>query len=383
MHRHLAAFFLALGLAATTLLSAQPHAPWLWRVETNPPSFLYGTVHLGHPDLARLHPAAERAFLRADVLLPELTLEELNREPPVQMLLLPLGQSARNFLSADTWNRLDSVLRSLRSPYRASDLAPFKLWVITMLVQELAFEAAVPAWVENDILDVHLIMRAAALGKPVIGLETQTEQLNAFDGLSLSTQAVLLEDLLKEAANPAGLAAELNQFTSTYLTGDETLMLAALAEDGASPASLEFDQRILHARDGVLATRMDRRLRDWPHLSHFFAVGVAHLIGEQSLPVRLRQMGYRVTRIRADHLTLLAADLGGGWRYLDRWEWVWTSEAHDWVFHPRIGWVYPLGTEASSWVYHPVHGWVWTGSSWFPWAYRLTSGDWVELGQAG
>ena len=56
-----------------------------------------------------------------------------------------------------------------------------------------------------------------------------------------------------------------------------------------------------------------------------------------------------------------------------------------WIFHPQMGWLYPVELEDSSvWLYHEARGWAWTRSSSFPWLYFDKTGGWkyflAELG---
>ena len=58
-----------------------------------------------------------------------------------------------------------------------------------------------------------------------------------------------------------------------------------------------------------------------------------------------------------------------------------------WIFHPQMGWLFPVELEDSSvWFYHETRGWAWTKSGSFPWLYFASPspGGWkyflAELG---
>lgn len=58
-----------------------------------------------------------------------------------------------------------------------------------------------------------------------------------------------------------------------------------------------------------------------------------------------------------------------------------------WIFHPQMGWLFPVdGEDSSIWFYHNTRGWAWTKSSSYPWLYFNTPapGGWkyflAELG---
>ena len=63
---------------------------------------------------------------------------------------------------------------------------------------------------------------------------------------------------------------------------------------GAEEARLqaEFEQRVLHDRNGRLAERMEPRLQAG---GAFIAVGALHLLGDRGVLAELERRGYRLT----------------------------------------------------------------------------------------
>jgi murein DD-endopeptidase MepM/ murein hydrolase activator NlpD len=48
-----------------------------------------------------------------------------------------------------------------------------------------------------------------------------------------------------------------------------------------------------------------------------------------------------------------------------------------WIFHPQMGWLFPVdGEDSSVWFYHSTRGWAWTKSTSFPWLYFHSTGGW-------
>jgi ABC-type hemin transport system substrate-binding protein len=47
-----------------------------------------------------------------------------------------------------------------------------------------------------------------------------------------------------------------------------------------------------------MAERIDAMLREHPDRCHFYAIGTRHLLGEGGVLQRLRQKGYRITRLQ-------------------------------------------------------------------------------------
>ena len=51
-----------------------------------------------------------------------------------------------------------------------------------------------------------------------------------------------------------------------------------------------------------------------------------------------------------------------------------------WLFHPDLGWLYPVDSDTSSaWLYHSTRGWIWSNKSSYPWLYFQASAGWKYL----
>jgi murein DD-endopeptidase MepM/ murein hydrolase activator NlpD len=61
------------------------------------------------------------------------------------------------------------------------------------------------------------------------------------------------------------------------------------------------------------------------------------------------------------------------------------DQDQSWIFHPQMGWLFPVdGEDSSVWFYHSTRGWAWTKSTSFPWLYFNSTKGWkyflAELG---
>jgi murein DD-endopeptidase MepM/ murein hydrolase activator NlpD len=53
------------------------------------------------------------------------------------------------------------------------------------------------------------------------------------------------------------------------------------------------------------------------------------------------------------------------------------DQDESWIFHPQMGWLFPVdGEDSSLWFYHKTRGWAWTKSSSFPWLYFNSTSGW-------
>jgi uncharacterized protein YbaP (TraB family) len=77
---------------------APPDKPMLWEIEGNPlekPSHLFGTMHLTTSRIAKLHPAAERAFDMADTVATELSWAPKEQMVGVMVMMRDDGDGER------------------------------------------------------------------------------------------------------------------------------------------------------------------------------------------------------------------------------------------------------------------------------------------------
>jgi uncharacterized protein YbaP (TraB family) len=105
-----------------------------------------------------------------------------------------------------------------------------------------------------------------------------------------------LEDLEQIAGRGGGPHDDLVEF---YLRGDGDAIMAEMDLEADDPLSSKFTRLILTERDQRMAERAAARMRGNPETSFFFAVGAAHCIGPEGVPVRLRRLGFQVERVRA------------------------------------------------------------------------------------
>lgn len=79
-----------------------------------------------------------------------------------------------------------------------------------------------------------------------------------------------------------------------------------------------------------------------------------------------------------DNLWLEAADLGGGWYWLD-WFGYFNLAQDPWVFHREHGFLYPFGTSTDSLVFwdSDMSDFWWTSRFQYPYTYRFSDGEWL------
>jgi hypothetical protein len=266
--------------------------PVLIELDTEPPSWLFGTIHLPDPRVTRLHPEAAQAFDRADAVFTEVPMDS---KSTMQMGLKSLRSDGRTLLDVlpdSTWKRLDEQLRRIHPMLGAKLLLPMKTWAVYggMLLFEsrMQYPGARP-------LDWQLYNKAVESGKSIGGLEQIEEQIRIFEHFSESEQQQMLLALLDEMERFERRNENITEFMiQWYLSGDfgrfeELLKTMPMAAD--ENLREELEQRLVYDRNARFAKRIADKIHENPGKSLFFAVGAGHLGGERSIQAWLEQEG--------------------------------------------------------------------------------------------
>jgi uncharacterized protein YbaP (TraB family) len=127
-------------------------------------------------------------------------------------------------------------------------------------------------------------------------LETVMEQADVFDGMAEADQVVLLRYAVE---NQQQVLRSTGLLVKAWLARDLAAMWR-ISQEGvdASPETRRlnevFLQRVLVARNGRMAGRMDGRLKEG---GAFVAIGALHLYGDGGVLALLAKRGWRVTRV--------------------------------------------------------------------------------------
>jgi uncharacterized protein YbaP (TraB family) len=261
----------------------------LWQV-TKPgmadTTYLYGTMHTRDARAFQFGPEVGRAFIASDVLAGELDMEETKKLDAAVMnaMFLPKGTTLDRLYSKREYEEVITVLKERLGP-----VAPLCTKIRPFYSLALLSEAGLG----NDsavVLDAWFQLKAQEAGKPVVGLETVSEQISAVEAVPLKDQAQMLLEVVREqkqdGTNPA-LAA--------YVSRDLDALMVEVERCGPTCA---MNVALLQDRNLRMTERLEKQMRS---KGLFVAVGAAHLAGEYGLIERLRRLGYTVLPVmRAD-----------------------------------------------------------------------------------
>ena len=300
---------LALGIAtwaaaaafATAADPAPPDKPFLWRVEGNgieKPSHLFGTIHLSNDRIRQLHPAAEQAFDAAGAFHAEVTMEPAAQMAAAALMMRRDNRTLSDSIGPELTEALADRLAEIQPGLDIAILQPMKTWAAAMIVVMLPYQLE-----GREALDQILWNRAQAAGKTVHGLEEIADQIGAFDVLDEDQQVLFLRETLATLEDGDDM---MRQLIAAYEAGDEQTLGDLLTEsmtfgENEDPAVIEAGEKLIKAliadRDTAMAAKIHEILREDPARSHFFAVGAAHYLGDESIRKHLEDKGYTITRV--------------------------------------------------------------------------------------
>ncbi|MET0280227.1 MAG: TraB/GumN family protein [Steroidobacteraceae bacterium] len=251
--------------------------------------YLLGSVHVLHANDHALPPVTEAAYADAEKIVEELDLfaaaAEMLTPPAMAHQMLPAGQTLPAVLGPALHQRVQVAAKELGLD--ASFLAGMQPWFVATMISELRLGKA--GYSAQDGVDFQIAARAQRDGKPIVGLETLTQQLSFLSAMSMDEQREFLAATLDEDAS----ASELQEITAAWRRGDLQALEALLRKGDAEMP--ELFQRIVVDRNRNWLPRLEQMLAD-PADDYLVVTGALHMVGEQGLVELLRRKGYTVTR---------------------------------------------------------------------------------------
>lgn len=285
-------FFVLLSTASAESIEK----PFLWLIEGQKTSYLFGTIHLPDPRITTLHPYVEKAFNESDVVYTEIALDANNLVRQVSYLMLHDNTDLTDLVPSELLIRAENQLQNINSALTIEPFLKFKVWAfatsLPLLEQQFNNPGVIP-------LDAQIYQRAQTEGKVVGGLETMQEQMYYFDNLTQDEELKMLNDTIDfmEQAEKNGESIS-DEFVKFYMQGDlnafSELMVKYVKEDEFSK---QFMKKILHDRNYLMADRIADKIKNDQSSSYFFAVGAGHYGGDTGIQKLLIEKGFEVNRV--------------------------------------------------------------------------------------
>lgn len=255
--------------------------------------YLYGTVHLLPPDLNWQKNDMKKAFSSSGTIFFEVN-SGTDDKVEANILATSLGMRQDGLRLSDGLDNyqlklLEAVAHNGNLSIAALD--SFKPWFASEFI---TMAAAKSADLSSELsADEALKSRAMRDKKNIIYLETVEEQILASVNLSHSTQISILTESL-EGFNSLG--DDLNSIAKSWALGRTDYLSRELVET-MKYKSPEFYNSLILERNKKWLDKLIFFIEGSG--TGFAAVGISHLLGEDSLIEMLRKQGYEVSRYYA------------------------------------------------------------------------------------
>lgn len=287
------------GLARADGVAKKPLAtavqiPLLWKVsDADNAVYLLGSFHLLKPEDYPLSKDIDAAFDDAKTVVFEIEPSSLGAPETAEKFKQAAGYADGRTLSQvlpkAAHERLDKLLAV--GGGSAANVEQVEPWAVNLslvlgMTQAMGFR-------QEQGLDATLMQRAAAAQKPVAGLETVDDQINALDSMPMNEQVSGLEELLKDPQETLGELLEMHDW---WKRGDIVKLDRRLRVEMQQKTPESY--RLINVqRNDRWVPKIEERLAEPGTDNTLVVVGAMHLLGADGVVDKLRAKGYAVERI--------------------------------------------------------------------------------------
>jgi len=262
----------------------------LWEVqrEGHPPSWMFGTCHMGVTLQEALPESHQRLLKNAKIYVMEADISQVNPAEMAQLLMLKDGQRLDLLMGQDVWARLVQTLQLGPAAEAFKTMKPFGLlsyWTATTSQKITGLDP-------SRSMDMTLDQMAKGWNIETGYLETVQEQLGFMDRFPLTDQLQWLEEITLPGAQEK-LETDLDAVLSLCRTGDPSEYFRVLAESDGKYGS-DWERVLLDERNKAWIPKLEPVLDAG---GAFVAVGAGHYFGDNGLLALLQAKGYSVKQL--------------------------------------------------------------------------------------
>lgn len=291
--RNLSLLFVLLFLS-TGIFAQKAENYLLWKLSGNglsTPSYIMGTMHMMPKKEYQLPAKFDETFKTCKILVMEVDMDLSLKEQLAlaDKVKYPEGKSLQSYMTDEEYQEyrtyfLETLGIKKRKLNRYENLRPFYAYSLIM----------------KDLIPGKMVLMEKDLGKKAkknkmetAGLETVVYQMDLVDGIAIEDQIdmFLLSD---DPDSKDGIVEEFNKTIKLYQDQNLDQMLA-MNKDDDSEAGKDFYQKFLVNRNHNWIPQIEKISKKQPA---FYAVGAAHLAGDEGVISLLRQKGYTLTPVK-------------------------------------------------------------------------------------
>ena len=259
----------------------------LWKISgkgLKSPSYLFGTIHATCD--ATLDANTLKALDDTKQLFLEIDMDD--KAMPMQMMkFMKMNDDAKlsTLLSAEDFEIVDVFLTE-NMKMSAKFFDTYKPFMISAMLMPKLLDCKY-ASVESELMRV-----TKEQSEEVYGLETIEDQMKVFDAIPYQTQANELLKTAKEGLEKGKI--EFQKMMDSYNNKDIEAMLAMM-DDSENKMTSENKDVLLNNRNKNWIPVITNTAKQVPT---FFAVGAAHLAGDEGVIKLLRKADYKVEAVK-------------------------------------------------------------------------------------
>ncbi len=295
-----------LALAALTALTLSVQGQLLYRIGGNglkAPSYIVGTYHLAPATFADSIPGLRAALDAAEQVYGEVDMQSAmsaeGMEKSQKAQLLPEGVTLSSLLTADQMDRLNTVMREvmgtdLNNAAVAAQMDKLSPAALSATLTMLMYMKNMQGFNPMNLLDGYFQQVALQQGKKVGGFESIDFQLDVLYDTPLEKQ---VEDLMCMVDNFSDAMDMVDFIAAAYFSQDLEQIEEMFEEEQEAVCSGDADDadRLLYDRNTAWVNAMPSIMEQ---KTTFFAVGAAHLVGENGVLKMLEKKGYTIEGVR-------------------------------------------------------------------------------------
>jgi uncharacterized protein YbaP (TraB family) len=271
--------------------------PFLWEVNKGSEKFyLFGTIHLADSKISSLPLVLKKTIDKSDEVRTEVRMDADFQIKSAMHMMRHDGKDLKTLLSVELYSSVENYLKGINPRLTMVAFEGMKVWGLSMVVTMLENQMKNSS---IQALDMNIYTYAKQMGKGVDGVESIEEQIAAMDSFTLEEQ---IADLNETVAYLRKNRDFIDKMKNVYMEGNSHKMMALIKEtmlhSGThSKVEKKFMQVMLYDRNTKMTNVIVQSVKSYPKSIYFFAFGVMHFLGEQSILTKLEAQGYSIRRI--------------------------------------------------------------------------------------
>ena len=267
--------------------------PAIWKItDLDSTLYLFGTVHL-LPDGADWQRNDMRAAFDEVGTVYFETPDDAKANLEATLLqqtygLYDSGERLTDYLDNSALNALTAAVHNVDLRYGV--IVSFKPWLAADILSLAAAEAA--GFKAGNSADAVLRVRAANDGKVIKYLDDMRTYIEA---VALLPDYIQIESLEGTIRNFDNIGKDIKTVNAAWIVGNTDMLDAELIR-ATQKKSPEMYKVLFTDRNAKWAQVLDQFMMG--DSNAMAVVGIGHLLGEQSLPIHFRELGYDVERVR-------------------------------------------------------------------------------------